>query len=115
MIHNDRGSTLLENVVAISVLCIFIAAVAVISNNLLRQQELSSDFVKMNSVLQNSVEELLNKRYDQVPVGTTNDTVDGYSRTVSVSENINLKNIDITLTNGKGEMKLTIEKGVDIN
>ncbi len=115
MIGKDNGSALLENVVAVSVLCIYVVTIAVLGGSLMHQQEVSRNFIRMNNLLQNTAEELLNMKYAEVTVGTTSDTIDGFNRTIITTENSNLKEIVITIKDSKGEMNLTVEKGLDIN
>lgn len=115
MRERQKGSTLLENIISIGILCVYIAVVVGLTNNLLYQQEIYNDGLKMNALIQNTAEEILNKKYAEVMVGITNDSVEGFDRTISVTENSDLKEIDIKIFNSGGEMNLTVEKGLDIN
>jgi len=111
----QKGSTLLENIVSMGILCIYLAVVMSLTNNLLYQQKIYNDSIKMNALIQNSAEEILNKKFAEIVAGTTNDVVEGFNRTVVVTENSDLKEIDIKIFNLEGEMNLTVEKGLDIN
>ena len=117
MIKNIKGDTLIESVVSISILCIYAVTVIALTNNLLFQQKISNDFVKMNNILQDSAEVVLNKEYVNILIGTSTDEIEGFDRVATVTENgsFNLKEINIKLSSMKGEMNLTVEKGLDIN
>lgn len=110
-----KGSTLLENVFSLGILCIYVTIIIGLTNNYLYQQRIYNENVRINALIQNTAEEILNKKYAQIEVGTVNDVVDGFDRTVIVTEDSNLKEIIIKIFNSEGEMNLTIEKGLDIN
>jgi len=112
---NQKGSTLLENIISMAILCVYVTVIVSLTNNLLYQQDIYNKNIKMNALIQSTAEEILNKKYTEVLVGTTNDVVDGFNRTVVVTENSNLKEIDIKIFNSGGEMNLSVEKGLDIN
>jgi hypothetical protein len=117
LIKNIKGDTLIESIVSISILCIYAVTVIALTNNLLYQQKISNDFVKMNKIMQDSAEDMLNKKYVNILIGTSTDKIEGFDRIVTVTENgsFNLKEINIKLFSTKGEMNLTVEKGLDIN
>ncbi|MGE5474772.1 MAG: hypothetical protein ACM3UU_11185 [Ignavibacteriales bacterium] len=115
MSKKQNGNTLLENVISMGILCVYIVVVVGLTNNLLYQQEIYNDSLRMNSLIQNTAEEFLNKKYAEVAVGTTNDEVEEFDRTIVVTESSNLKEISIKIFNSEGEMNLTVEKGLDIN
>lgn len=117
MRKDEAGSTLLENIIAISALGLYTVTIVVLISNLMYQQETAAGFIKMNTALQNSAEEFLNKKYADIAVGTANDEVDGFKRTTAVTENVSrdLKEIEIIISDSKGGMKVIVEKGLDIN
>ena len=97
------------------ILCIYVVVVISLTNNLLYQQNIYNHSLKMNAIIQNTAEEILNKKYAEVAIGITNDVVDGFNRMITVTEDSNLKEINIKTFNSEGEMNLTVEKGLDIN
>ena len=116
MIKNIKGDTLIESVVSISILCIYAVTIIALTNNLLFQQKISNDFVKMNQIMQDSAEDMLNKKYVNILIGISTDKIEGFDRTIVINQiNDDLKGIDIKLSSSKGELSLSVEKGLDIN
>lgn len=117
MNRRDKGSTLIENIISITILLIYVLTIGALTTNLLAQQTIKSEFIKMNASLESSVEEILNKKYADIPVGVNTDTIDGFNRTTTVTEDgaSGIKEITIELSNSKGEMSIVAEKGQDIN
>lgn len=101
--------------ISMAILCIYVAVIVSLTNNLLYQQNIYNNNVKMNALLQNTAEQILNNKYAEAAVGTTNDVVDGFNRTITITEGSNLKEINIKIFNLEGEMNLSVEKGLDIN
>ena len=116
LIKNIKGNLIIENVISISLLCIYTVVIVTLTNNFAYQQKINTNFVKINQLLQDSAEVMLNKKYADIIVGTTSDSIEGFQRTITTTENIaNMKEINIVLSGEKGEMSLTVEKGLDIN
>lgn len=101
---------------AIGLLITFITVIMSLGANFSVNQRMTKDIMNMRMSLNNSAEELLNKQYSSISLGTTSNTVDGFNRNISVTESANIKQIEITLSNNSGQtMKIFLEKGADIN
>lgn len=117
MIANKEGSTLVETIIAITVLLVYVVSISALTRNISNSQKFNKDFLEMNIALNNSAEELVNTKYDLVPLGQTNTLLSGgMNQIVNVSEiEPGLKLIDIDITRNSQTVSTAVYKGVDLN